>query len=626
MTHQVELPRRLAIGAELASGGNVHFRVLAPKRKTVEVIFNGQGRRAVTLQPDSAGYFAGLAEEAGAGALYKYRLDGKEEYPDPSSRFQPDGPSGWSQVVDPHSFRWSDGHWPGLRIQGQIIYEMHIGTFTREGTWAGALEHLPRLAELGITVVEVMPIAEFPGRFGWGYDGVQLFAPSRLYGQPDDFRRFVNEAHALGIGVILDVVYNHFGPDGNYLAKFYPSFFSAAQTTDWGEAINFDGEGCEPVREFYLSNVRYWIEEFHVDGFRLDATQDIHDESKDHILRAIAGEARWRAAPREVIVIAENEPQETRLVRPPEQGGYGLDALWNDDFHHSAMVALTGHNEAYYSDYRGRPQEFISAVKYGFLYQGQHYKWQKKRRGTASLDLPPAASITMLQNHDQIANSAFGLRCHALTDPGKYRAMTALLLMAPGTPMLFQGQEFAAPSPFLYFADHKAGIAELVSQGRAKFLEQFRSLATPEFAHYAADPSSPLTFEHSKLDHALVTPDNPVWRMHRDLIKLRREDPVFRAQQKGAVDGAVLAADSFVLRFFGGAEGDRLILVNLGLDRHLNPSPEPLLAPPESAGWKLIWSSEDPAYGGGGSPTLETDDNWKIPGHATFVMTSAALP
>ena len=267
----------------------------------------------MTLRPDGAGYFAGLAEKAGAGALYKYRLDREEEYPDPASRFQPDGPGGWSQVVDPHSFRWSDSNWPGLRIKGQIIYEMHIGTFTREGTWAGALEHLPQLTELGVTVVEVMPIAEFPGRFGWGYDGVLLFAPSRLYGQPDDFRRFVNEAHALGIGVILDVVYNHFGPDGNYLAKFYPTFFSPAHTTDWGEAINFDGEGCEPVREFYLSNVSYWIEEFHLDGFRLDATQDIHDESKDHIIRAIAREARLRAKPREVIVIGENEPQETFL-------------------------------------------------------------------------------------------------------------------------------------------------------------------------------------------------------------------------------------------------------------------------------------------------------------------------
>ncbi len=619
---QVEQARQLAIGSEVSSGG-VHFRVWAPQRKTVQVVFDGRELRAVSLKPDGRGFFSGFAEGAGSGSLYKYRLDGEDEYPDPASRFQPDGPHGWSQVVDPYSFQWSDKNWPGIRIKGQVIYEMHVGSFTKEGTWASAVEHLSQLAELGITILEVMPIAEFPGRFGWGYDGVQLFAPSRLYGRPDDFRRFVNEAHALGLGVILDVVYNHFGPDGNYLSKFYPDFFSAAHTTDWGEAINFDGEGSESVREFYLSNVRYWIEEFHLDGFRLDATQDIHDASNEHILRAITREARLRATPREVIVIAENEPQNTKLVRPPEKGGYGLDALWNDDFHHSAMVSLTGHNQAYYSDYRGSPQEFISSVKYGFLYQGQRYKWQRKRRGTASLDLSPAASITMLQNHDQIANSAFGLRCHALTDPGKYRAMTALLLLAPGTPLLFQGQEFAAASPFLFFADHKADIAELVRRGRIEFLGQFPSLATPELLRFVADPTDASTFERSKLDSASRNPDNPAWRMHHDLIKLRREDPAFHAQDRGAVDGAVLGADAFVLRFFGGTEGDRLVLINFGLDLHLDPSPEPLLAPPEDAEWKLLWSSENPGYGGAGTPTLETDDNWIIPGHATFVMTSS---
>src|SRR5271165_5684034 len=321
---QIELARRLAIGAEVSSSG-VHFRVWAPKRKTIEAVLGGPRGRAVTLKPDGAGYFAGLADEAANGTLYKYRLDGDEECPDPASRFQPNGPHGWSQVVDPRSFQWSDKDWPGLRIEGQVIYEMHVGTFTQEGTWASAVEQLSHLAELGVTVLEVMPIAEFPGRFGWGYDGVQLFAPSRLYGQPDDFRRFVNLAHALGMGVILDVVYNHFGPDGNYLAKFYPSYFSAEHATDWGDAINFDGAGCEPVRELFLSNVRYWIEEFHLDGFRLDATQDIHDSSKEHILRAVAREARVRATPRNVIVIGENEPQDSKLVRPPEQGGYGLD-------------------------------------------------------------------------------------------------------------------------------------------------------------------------------------------------------------------------------------------------------------------------------------------------------------
>jgi maltooligosyltrehalose trehalohydrolase len=619
---QLELSRQLSIGAEVLSRG-VRFRVWAPNRKTVDVVFQDPGRQTVSLKPDGTGYFAGLAEDADAGVQYKYRLDGAEEYPDPASRFQPDGPHAWSQVVDPHSFRWSDSRWPGLKIKGQIIYEMHIGTFTQEGTWASAIEQLPLLAELGITVLEVMPVAEFPGRFGWGYDGVQLFAPSRLYGEPDDFRRFVNEAHAVGLGVILDIVYNHFGPDGNYLAQFYPNFFASAHTTDWGEAINFDGEGSKSVRDFYLSNIRYWIEEFHLDGFRLDATQDIHDTSKEHILRAITSEARLRAAPRNVIVIAENEPQNTRLVRPPEEGGYGLDALWNDDFHHSAMVALTGHNEAYYSDYRGDPQEFISAVKYGFLYQGQYYKWQKKRRGTASLDLPPSASITMLQNHDQIANSAAGLRCHALTDPGKYRALTALLLLSPGTPLLFQGQEFAASSPFLFFADHNPEIAELVRRGRIEFLSQFPSLARPDLPQFVADPIDASTFERSKLESASRTSDNPVWRMHRDLIKLRREDPVFHQQTKGAVDGAVLGENIFVLRFFGAAMGDRLMLANLGLDWHLEPAPEPLLAPPEGAEWKLLWSSENPAYGGSGTPTIEGEGGWRIPGHSTFVMTSS---
>lgn len=617
---RVELARRLAIGAEPSSRG-VLFRVWAPTRKTVQVVFDGYERRPATLEPEGTGYFSGLAEEAGAGTLYKYRLDESEEYPDPVSRFQPQGPHGWSQVVDPHSFRWSDNHWPGVSIKGQIIYEMHIGTFTRDGTWASAIEHLADLSELGITVLEIMPVAEFPGRFGWSYDGVHLFAPSHLYGQPDEFRRFVNEAHALGIGVILDIVYNHFGPDGNYLTKFCASLVSAAHTTDWGDAINFDGEGCESVREFFLSNIRYWVEEFHLDGFRLDATQDIHDSSKDHILRAITREARLRAKPREVIVIGENEPQDTKLVRPPEQGGYGLDALWNDDFHHSAMVALTGHNEAYYSDYHGNPQEFISAAKYGFLYQGQYYKWQKNRRGTASLDLPPAASIIMLQNHDQIANSAYGLRCHALTDPATNRAMTALLLLAPGTPMLFQGQEFAAPSPFLYFADNKPEIAALAKQGRIDFLSQFRSLARPDL--HVADPRDPLTFARSKLDHEGRERNQSVWRLHRDLIRLRRDDPVFGAQLKGAVDGAVLTADAFVLRFFGGGEGDRVLLINLGLDLHLNPAPEPLLAPPAGAEWKLVWSSEDPGYGGAGTPPLEADDNWRIPGHGAFVMTSS---
>jgi maltooligosyltrehalose trehalohydrolase len=599
-------------------GGGAHFRLWAPIRKTADVVI--EGGDTVQLGAEGSGYFSGFVESAREGSRYRYALDGGEAFPDPASRFQPDGPHGQSEVVDSAAFQWSDQDWRGVILPHQVIYEMHIGTFSRMGTWRGAQEHLPQLAETGVTLLEVMPVAEFPGRFGWGYDGVQLFAPTHLYGTPNDFRRFVDRAHSLGLGVILDVVYNHLGPDGNYLPKYAPQYFSSDIETDWGPAINFDGKDSGPVREFCIANACYWIDEFHLDGLRLDATQDIHDCSDDHILRAIAREARSQAAPREVIFIAENEPQQVRLVKPSHQGGYGLDGLWNDDFHHSAMVALTGHNEAYYTDYLGTPQEFISAAKYGYLYQGQRYKWQKKRRGSPGLDIHPASFVTFIQNHDQVANSAYGVRCHKLAAPGKLRAMTALLLLAPGTPMLFQGQEFAASSPFLFFADQSPALVEQIRQGRIEFLAQFPSLATPEMRERLADPASLATFERCKLDHSERESNRELYELHRDLLKLRREDPVLRAQKPRGVDGAVLAQEAFVLRFFGEGRDHRLLLVNLGRDLHLDPAPEPLLAPPADSEWITLWSSEHPRYGGTGTPPLDTEENWRIPGYAAVLL------
>jgi len=613
------MKRRLPVGAEATPEG-VHFRVWAPSRKRVDVILEGSPPISEPLSQESSGYFSGLALEARAGARYKYRLDGGDQFPDPVSRFQPQGCHCWSEVVDPDRFAWTDQNWRGVPLRGQVIYEMHIGTFTREGTWQTALVQLPRLAETGITVLEVMPVAEFPGNFGWGYDGVHFFAPTRLYGKPDDFRKFVDVAHSLGMGVILDVVYNHLGPDGNYLPQFSPYYFSKTKKTDWGPAINYDSQGSGPVREFVTANAGYWIDEFHLDGLRLDATQDIHDRSEEHILAAIGRAVRSKAGSRSTILVAENEPQHVKLIRPLEKGGYGLDALWNDDFHHSALVALTGRNEAYYTDYFGKPQEMISMVKYGYLYQGQRYKWQKKRRGTASLDAEPASFVTFIQNHDQIANSAYGTRIHQLTDPGRLRAMTALMLLAPGTPMLFQGQEFGASSPFLFFADHAERLAETISSGRIEFLSQFPSLATPEMADRFPDPCDPATFERSKLDQGEREQHAEIYALHCDLLRLRREDPVFQMQKKGGVDGAVLSADAFVLRFFGERGDDRLLLVNLGVDLHLDPAPEPLLAPPESAQWEVLWSSEDPRYGGYGTAPLESSENWRIPGHAAVVL------
>jgi maltooligosyltrehalose trehalohydrolase len=617
--------RRLPIGAEIRPEGGVHFRVWAPRCQQVEVVLAGDKRhgaaRRVPLAAEAEGYFSGTVSQAQAGTLYWYSLDGSEaQYPDPASRFQPAGPHGPSQVIDPGAFAWTDAAWQGVGLAGQVLYEMHIGTFTQEGTWAAARRELAELAALGITVIEIMPVADFPGRFGWGYDGVNLFAPTRLYGPPDDFRRFVDEAHACGMGVILDVVYNHLGPDGNYLKYFAEAYVTERYTTEWGEALNFDGDNAAPVREYFLANASYWIEEFHLDGLRLDATQNIYDTSAEHILAAISQRVRTAARGRSSLLVAENEPQDVRLVHPREQGGYGLDALWNDDFHHSAMVVLSGHNEAYYSDHRGTPQEFISAMKWGYLYQGQWYRWQQQRRGTPTFGLKPATFITFLQNHDQIANSARGLRCHAVSSPGRYRAMTALCLLGPGTPMLFQGQEFAASSPFFYFADHRQELAALVHTGRQEFMRQFPSVTMPEAQTLLPDPADPTTFVRSKLDLAERLRHAEVYALHRDLLRLRRQDAVFRRQRPGGTDGAVLGPEAFVLRFFGDNGDDRLVLVNFGTDLPLHPAPEPLLAPPLRMEWHVLWSSEHPHYGGCGIAPLDTTENWRLPGHATLVL------
>ncbi|HLP76688.1 MAG TPA: malto-oligosyltrehalose trehalohydrolase, partial [Candidatus Paceibacterota bacterium] len=495
------------------------------------------------------GYFSAHIPEAGPGMLYKFQLD-SGAFPDPASRFQPEGPHGPSQIVDAARFRWTDQEWRGVSREGQIICEMHIGTFTHEGTWRAAGEQLPELARLGITLLEVMPVADFPGRFGWGYDGVDLFAPTRLYGQPDDFRAFVNRAHELGLGVILDVVYNHVGPDGNYLKQFAEDYFTDRHTNEWGDAINFDDVNSAPVREFFVTNAAYWIDEYHLDGLRLDATQQIFDSSEAHILTVITRAVRETAKGRGTYIVAENETQDPRLARDPRGGGYGVDALWNDDFHHSARVAVTGRREAYCTDYHGTPQEFISAAKRGYLYQGQRYSWQDKRRGEPTTGLHPSQFVNCIQNHDQIANSLYGERLHQLTSPGRFRAITALMLLMPGTPMLFQGQEFAASTPFLYFADHNPDLAKLVAAGRRKFLEQFPSIACEESKSCLSDPESGRTFQRCKLDFSEREKNAGICAMHRDLIGLRRGEPLFRNPPPGSVDGAILGAEAFVLRYF----------------------------------------------------------------------------
>ena len=612
--------RRLPVGADFSPETHqTNFRVWAPAAKTVSVVL--EDGKSIAMEAEPAGYFSTLAAGVGAGVKYKFQLDGGEAFPDPASCFQPTGPHGYSQVVDPSAFQWTDHHWPGVRIDGQVVYELHLGTFTHAGTWAGAAEKLSYLRDTGITLIEVMPIADFPGRFGWGYDGVQLFAPAALYGQPDDMRSFVDQAHSLGLGVILDVVYNHLGPDGNYLGKYSPSYFTDKHKTDWGRAINFDGEGSLPVREFFRANAAYWIRDYHLDGLRLDATQDIHDDCQPHMLAEISQAARFAAGDRSIVLIGENEPQETRLLVAVKNGGYGLDALWNDDFHHSATVALTGKSDAYYTDYHGTPQEFISAIKYGYLYQGQHYRWQKKKRGKPTLGLPRPSMVSFIQNHDQVANSARGQRVNQLSAPGIYRALTALTLLGPGTPMLFQGQEFAASTPFLFFADHNAELAEKIREGRKEFLEQWKSLRLPEIQCCFDDPSAESTFTRCILDFNEVETHAPMYALHRDLLHLRREDPVISKQGVNGIDGAVLSAQCFVIRYFSpGYDDDRLLVVNLGSDLEFDPAPEPLLAPPSLKEWSNLWSTDSPVYGGCATAALDGEQYWTMPGHAAVVL------
>jgi maltooligosyltrehalose trehalohydrolase len=608
--------RRLPIGAEPLAGGGVHFRVWAPKRREVELVL--ERGRTISMRAEEQGYFACHVADAAPGVRYRFRLDDAGVFPDPASRYQPEGPHGPSEVVAPDAFDWHDAGWPGVQLAGAVLYELHTGTFTTEGTWRAAEAELPRLREIGITCVEMMPVAEFPGRFGWGYDGVDLFAPTRLYGAPDDLRRFIDRAHGVGIGVILDVVYNHLGPDGNYLREFSDTYFSDRYTNEWGDPINFDGEGSGPVRELFIANAGYWIDEFHFDGLRLDATQSIYDASRDHVISAIARRVREAARGRSTLLIAENETQDARLLDPPEHGGFGLDAAWNDDFHHTALVALTGVREAYYTDYGGTPQELVSAMKRGWLFQGQRYVWQKKRRGTPAPSFSHERFITYLENHDQVANTALGGRPAQQAHPGRHRALTALLLLGPCTPLLFQGEELGVDTPWKYFADHVPQLAQKVKQGRAGFMSQFPRIATPEVRRLLPDPGDPATFESCKLRGSAGSA--AAVALHRDLIRIRSESQLVRDGGSGGLDGAVLSGHAFVLRW-PSRNGDRLLVVNLGPDLRLESAPEPLLAPPLRARWRTAWSSEDPRYGGLGTPPLESDEaGWRIPAECAVLL------
>ena len=587
----------------------------------MDVIIDG-GKRIV-LNKSSDGYFAGSDREVPVGVRYRFEVDDTGPWPDPCSRYQPDGPHGAS-LLTADDYPWEDSDWRGIALKGQVLYELHIGTFTPEGTFAAAIGKLPHLAALGVTAIELLPVAECPGKFNWGYDGVQLWAPYHVYGAPGELKRFVDRAHANGIGVILDVVYNHIGPDGNYLQKFSAHYFSARYHTDWGAALNFDGEHSHGTRDFVVGNAMYWMREFHLDGLRLDATQSIFDSSTPHILTELIQQARIAAGSRSIVVIAENEPQRGEHLLPPERGGYGLDGMWNDDFHHSARVALTGSRDGYFHDYSGRAQELLSAIKRGFLYQGQFYSWQKQCRGSPLRGLPAWSCIHFLQNHDQVGNTFMGDRVHRFGAPDRYRALTALLLLGPQTPMLFMGQEFTSSRRFKFFADHNRKLRQLVHAGRRKFLTQFSSYASSAVQALLPDPAAMESFTESKLDWGEATTHADSLQLHADLLRLRREDPVISQQRREAIDGATLSERAFVVRWFDDEHGDRLLVVNLDTQLDSPTLAEPLLAPPVGCGWVTVWSSDHPQYGGTGSvDPVDADGRWYFAANSAALLRSA---
>ncbi|MBX4926980.1 malto-oligosyltrehalose trehalohydrolase [Rhizobium binae] len=616
--------RRLPIGAEVDADG-VSFRLWAPARERCFLVIEGNSEHE--MMAEDSGYFWLYVPGLTAGARYQFHFgDASDLLADPASRFQPDGPSGSSVVVDPTRYPWNDHDWQGMSAFGTTLYEMHIGTFTRDGSFASAREKLAKLRMIGINCLEVMPINEFEGEFGWGYDGTLLYAPTRLYGPPDDVRAFVDEAHRLGMGVILDVVYNHFG-SGERFCEFTPEYFTERYSNEWGKSINFDGPNSRGVREYVAKNAAYWIDEFHFDGLRIDATQALFDSSREHIVTLIAREARAAAGQRQIYLVSENEPQQTSMVRPVEVGGHGLDALWNDDFHRSATVALTGRSEAYYHDHRGSAQELVSAAKYGYLFQGQRYDWQDRPRGTPGLDLEPWHFIHFLQNHDQVANSGTGARIGHMTSPARLRALTALQLLGPQTPMLFQGQEFGSSSPFYYFADHDGEIADIVRQGRRDFISQFPNLRDEKLVEHMADPCARATFDEAKLDWAEWERNAAIVRFHRDLLHLRQTDKAFSRQacaRDGQMDGSILSSTALLLRFFAEKPSDeRLLLINFGNDIVVDSLPDPLFAPPGGHHWHLSWSSEEAAYGGSGRRCYDFHKPWVLNGDIALVLAPA---
>lgn len=526
----------MPFGAEVAGGG-ARFRLYAPASPKVALEIGHENPRVVDMVAGEDGWHCARVEGAGAGTAYAFRLASGHVVPDPASRSNPWDVTGPSALVDPRAFEWTDDAWQGRPWHEAVVYELHIGTFTPEGTFAAAMGKLDHLAACGITAIELMPVADFPGDRGWGYDGVLPFAPDAAYGTPDDFKRLVVAAHERGLMVLLDCVYNHFGPEGNFLHDYAPSFFNPSHQTPWGSAINFDGEGSRVVRDFFVHNALYWIEEFHLDGLRLDAVHAIADDSPMHIVEEIARAiAAGPGHGRHVHLVLENDRNDAHLI-DPGRGVAHATAQWNDDWHHAAHVLLTNERSSYYRDYAHDHGAHLGrALAEGFAYQGESSAHRGgEARGQPSSRLPFTAFVAFLQNHDQVGNRAMGERLNSLAPPEALRLAHATLLLAPSVPMLFMGEEWGATTPFFYFCDFHGELANAVREGRRREFEAFPQFADPKAREAIPDPNSPGTFERSKLDWSEPSRDpHTAWlALTRELLEVRRAQIVPRIVGRG---------------------------------------------------------------------------------------------
>jgi len=565
---------------------------------------------------DDDGFYEIVTDKARAGSLYRYRINGENEVPDPASRLNPQDVHGPSQVVDPTDFDWTDDNWRSRPWHEAVVYELHVGTFSPEGTFAGVQARLDHLVELGVTVIELMPVADFPGKRGWGYDGVLLFAPESAYGTPNDLKALVNAAHARGIAIMLDVVYNHFGPEGNYLGLYAPQFFTERHHTPWGAAINFDGDNGRPVRDFYINNTLYWLAEFHLDGLRFDAVHAIIDDSRKHIMTEIAESARIHAGgDRNIYLVLENGANQARFLGSPGRSNK-YDAQWDDDVHHCLHTILTGEKDGYYADYAENPHaKLCRSLAEGFVYQGEHSGYEKKVRGEPSAHLPPTAFVIFMQNHDQIGNRALGERLgHIVKNDAALRAATAVMLLAPSPPMLFMGEEWNAPEPFPYFCDFEPELATKVRDGRSKEFQHFERFRDPANSDSIPDPTIASTMKSACLNWSRATASgHEDWLdLYRRLLMIRQREimPLIPDIRFGACSklqaGAAFAVDwalseGSVVHLIANLAAEPARLVGRTAGRLIyatHPNIRQTVTKNELAPWSVTWLLERGTLGG----------------------------